>query len=485
MAQFTRNVVTLTLVLGTAWLGTFIGQAFTSHTVRWVLTAYAAPDAATGKPVKNQERYQNLELFQKVLHFVEANYVEDVKNTDLIQGAIKGMLSNLDPHSSFLPPDVFRDMKVDTSGQFGGLGIEIGLRDGVLTIISPIDETPAWRAGLKPGDRIVKIDGTSTKGLSLVEAVNKMRGKKGTKVKVSLYRAGWEKVKDVDITREIIKIRAVPKQEMIESGFGYVRLATFNENAADDVKKAIEKLDKQDKLKGLVLDMRMNPGGLLDQAVEVVSLFLDDGVVVSTIGRNKDQKEVKHARKGNARKDLAVAVLVNSSSASAAEIVAGALQDHKRAIVMGQPTFGKGSVQTVIELGQDMGLKLTIARYYTPSGKSIQEKGVTPDIMLENYDPELLDKAKLQRDALREKDLPGHMANEDGEKGEFSVEELEGLKKDTKKEAKKDEGDELSPNKLEPKKDYQVREAVNYLKSFEVFKKISKGPKTPELHAAR
>jgi carboxyl-terminal processing protease len=333
----------------------------------------------------------------------------------------------------------------------------------------------------------VKINSESTKGMTLVEAVSKMRGKKGTPVVLTIFREGFEQIKDISITRDIIKIQSV-KNEVLEPRFGYVRLSSFNENAAADVKKAIEKMEtKGEKLRGLVFDLRMNPGGLLDQAVEVSSLFIDEGVIVSTIGRNKDQKEVKYARKGNARKDFPVAILVNSSSASAAEIVAGALQDHKRAIIMGQPTFGKGSVQTVIELGQDLGLKLTIARYYTPSGRSIQEKGVNPDIVLDEYDPKLLAEARRKTEAFREKDLKGHMVNneEDStssskEKGEFKKEELEtlGKKKDGRdskdsKDAKAKEEDEMAPMKFNPKEDYQVREALNYLKSYEIFKKLT------------
>ncbi len=430
--------------------------------------------AAVGQMPAN-ERYENLELFQKVLQFVETNYVDQVKNKDLMHGAIKGMLETLDPHSNFLPPDVFKDMKVDTSGKFGGLGIEIGMKDNVLTVIAPIEDTPAWKAGLKPNDRIIKINGESTKGMTLVEAVSKMRGKKGTEVKLTIYREGFEKPKDVAVNRDIIKVQSV-KSEQIEPKYGYVRLASFNENAASDVKKAIERLEKSGKLAGLVFDLRTNPGGLLDQAVEVASLFIDEGVVVSTIGRNKDQKEVKYAKKGMAYKNLPVAVLVNSSSASAAEIVAGALQDHHRAIVMGAPTFGKGSVQTVVELGQDMGLKLTIARYYTPSGRSIQEKGVQPDVILEDLDPKVLADARRKGEAFREKDLKGHMANPDGEDAkDFKREELEllGKKKDKgDKTEKKLDDDEMSPLRFNPKEDYQVREAINYLKAFDVFKKI-------------
>jgi len=488
MIQFTRKVALLGLVFGVSSLGIVVGQNLSKQIV--LATAQAAPalkaPAGFGANLdtsSKQQRLENLELFQKVLHFVENNYVDDkVKHKDLVYGAIKGMLETLDPHSSFLPPDVFKDMKIDTSGKFGGLGIEIGMKDNILTVIAPIDDTPAWRAGLKPNDRIVKINSESTKGMTLVEAVAKMRGKKGTDVTLAIYRDGFEKFKDVTITRDIIKIQAV-KSEELEPEFGYVRLASFNENAASDMKKAIEKLQSKKKLRGLVLDLRTNPGGLLDQAVEVSSLFIDEGVVVSTIGRNPDQKEVKYARKGNAYKDFPVAVLVNSSSASAAEIVAGALQDHHRAIIMGQPTFGKGSVQTVVELGPELGLKLTIARYYTPSGRSIQEKGVHPDILLDDFDPKLLADAKRKTEYFREKDLKGHMVNTDEEAKEFKREELDAVMKGPVKEKKKSdvsdkapdkakEEDEMAPMKFNPKEDYQVKEAVNYLKSYDIMKKL-------------
>ena len=473
MIQFTKKISIFAFILTTSWLGIVVGQNLTVQVVN--ATAHAAPTVGT-----QQERYENLEIFQKVLHFVEANYVDEVKNKDLMYGAIKGMLETLDPHSNFLPPDVFKDMKIETSGKFGGLGIEIGMKDNVLTVVAPIEDTPAWKAGLKPNDRIVKINNESTKGMTLVEAVSKMRGKPKTNVTLTIYRDGFEAIKDVKIERDIIKIQSV-KSEELEPKYGYVRLTNFNESAAQDVKKAIDKLEKKgQKLKGLVFDMRMNPGGLLDQAVDVSSLFIDEGVVVSTIGRNRDQKEVKYARKGMARKDFPVAILVNSSTASAAEIVAGALQDHHRAIIMGQTTFGKGSVQTVIELGPDMGLKLTIARYYTPSGRSIQEKGVVPDIMLDDFDSKILADARRKQDSIRERDLKGHMVNTDAEEGggqkEYKKEELEALgkKKETKdKDGKSKDDEDMTPKVFNAKEDYQVRQALNYLKSYSVFKKLA------------
>jgi carboxyl-terminal processing protease len=477
MIQFAKKVSIFGFVLMISCFGVGIGQSLTHQTADFQLAkASSAIAASTGQ----QDRYENLELFNKVLHFVEANYVDEVKNKTLIEGAIKGMLETLDPHSNFLPADLYKDMQIDTSGKFGGLGIEIGMKDNILTVLAPIEDTPAWKAGLKPNDRIVKINNESTKGMNLVEAVSKMRGKPHTDVTLAIYRDGFEKIKDIKVTRDIIKIQSV-KSELLEPEFGYVRLTTFNESAAQDVKKAIESMSKKGKLRGLVFDLRTNPGGLLDQAVEVTSLFIDEGVVVSTIGRNRDQKDVKYAHKGSAFKDFPVAILVNSSTASAAEIVAGALQDHHRAIIMGQPTFGKGSVQTVIPLPPDMGLKLTIARYYTPSGRSIQEKGVHPDIILEEFDPKLLQQAKIKMDSFRERDLKGHMVNTDEEAGgpkEFKKEELEALSKDGKKKDKGDhssskDDDDMIPVKANPKEDYQVKQALTSLKSYEVFKKIS------------
>jgi carboxyl-terminal processing protease len=500
MTKIAKKASLLGLVLSVSWLGISVGQGLTHQ----IFTISVAQAASSSSPLSSKEaaakdandRYENLELFQKVLHFVETNYVDDkIKTKDLVYGALKGMMETLDPHSNFLPPDVWKDMKIDTSGKFGGLGIEIGMKDNILTIISPIEDTPAWKAGLKPNDRIVKINKESTKGMSLVEAVNKMRGKKGSNVTLSVYRNGWDKIKEVVVTRAIIKIQSV-KSEELEPGFGYVRLTSFNESAAADVKKAIDHLQKKHKLKGLVFDLRMNPGGLLDQAVDVSSLFIDEGVVVSTIPRNKDQKEVKYARKGMAYKDFPVVILVNSSTASAAEIVSGALQDHHRAVIMGQPTFGKGSVQTVVELGSDVGLKLTIARYYTPSGRSIQDRGVQPDILLDDYDPKLLADAKRKGEVFREVDLKGHMLNPDGEetakaeKSEFKKEELDALSKSSKKgKGSKDDDksaadDDLTPMKFNAKEDYQVREAVNYLKGFEVFKKIGMPETSPDKASA-
>ncbi|MBS1957901.1 MAG: S41 family peptidase [Bdellovibrionales bacterium] len=436
---------------------------------------FAAEKAADKTEVVTGDRYKNLELFQKVLQFVEKNYVDPVKNDALIYGAIKGMLDTLDPHSNFLNAEVYRDMKIDTSGKFGGVGIEVAIKDDVLTVLAPMEDSPAWKAGIKPGDRIVKINGMSTRGFTLAEAVQAMRGKDGSSVVMTMYRKGWSAFKNFTLKRQTIKVKTV-KSEDLGDGFGYVRLASFNENAAKDVKAAIDKMEKKSKLKGLVFDLRMNPGGLLDQAVDVASLFIDEGVVVSTIGRDPTQKEVRMAKKGNARKDLPLVVLVNSSTASAAEIVAAALQDHHRAMILGDATFGKGSVQTIIDLGQDMGLKLTIARYYTPNGASIQEKGVIPDIYLDEYDNKLLDKARIKRDSTRERDLRGHLINtQAANKDSFEVQEFkDGVKKGAVEHGMSDDDDsgDMMPIQFNPKEDYQTQQALRYLKSFEVFKKL-------------
>jgi carboxyl-terminal processing protease len=306
-----------------------------------------------------------------------------------------------------------------------------------------------------------------------------MRGKNGSVVNLTIYRKGWSSFRTLPLKRQEIKIRSV-RSELIEPGFGYVRLSSFNENAAKDVKNAIDQLEKKEKLRGLIFDLRMNPGGLLDQAVDVASLFIDEGVVVSTIGRDPEQKEIRNARKGMAKKDLPLVVLVNSSTASAAEIVAAALQDHHRAMVIGDTTFGKGSVQTIIDLGSEMGLKLTIARYFTPNGVSIQEKGVVPDIFLDEYDPKLLAQARIKKDATRERDLKGHLVNPSGGKNgdEFSIQEMKeqnkGRGKEKKESGMSDDEDtsDLSPIKFNPKEDYQTQQSLRYLKSFEVFKKI-------------
>lgn len=326
--------------------------------------------------------YRELKLFRSVMEIVQKNYVKDVSDQKLIQGAIEGMLQSLDPHSSYLPEDMFKELQVETRGEFGGLGIEITLEKGVLTIVSPIEDTPAFKAGLKPGDKIIKINGESTKNITLLKAVKKMRGPKGTKVTVTILREGSRKVKDYTIVRDIIHVRSVKKQTL-EAGYPYVRLVSFQESTDTDLKNAINSLSDEHPIKGLILDLRNNPGGLLDQAVKVANLFIDKGLIVYTDGRVKDQRMEFRATRSGKHYGFKMAVLINQGSASASEIVAGALQDHERAGIFGAKSFGKASVQTIIPLENGSGLRLTTAYYYTPNGRHIQEKGILPDVNLE------------------------------------------------------------------------------------------------------
>ncbi len=327
--------------------------------------------------------YKALDLFSKVLFIVEKDYVEPVNGQDLVYGAIKGMLGTLDPYTVFLSPDVYKELKVDTIGKFGGVGIEITLQDGILTVVSPIEGTPAARAGIKPGDKILKIAGTLTKGMNLADAVRKMRGDKDSKVTLTLWRQGVTKPIEVTLVREVIKIKSV-KLEMLANRVAYLRIAGFQENTMDDLTKALKDLEaREGGLKGMIIDMRNNPGGLLDQSVEASDLFLTGGVIVSTRGRTT-KPEVRNADPKEELASVPIVVLVNKGSASASEIMAGALQDNKRAKVLGAQSFGKGTVQTVIDLGEGTGLKLTVAKYYLPSGRAIEGKGITPDFVLES-----------------------------------------------------------------------------------------------------
>ena len=327
--------------------------------------------------------YENLRLFTEVLSIVQSQYVDEVPAKDVIYNAIKGTLRGLDPHSSFLDPEMYREMQVETSGSFGGLGIEITLRDDILTVVAPIEGTPAYRAGVQPGDRIVKIEGISTKDMQLTDAVKRMRGKPGSKIIISIVREGWVEPKDFDIIREQIRVQSVKTQEL-ETGIEYIRLRQFQEQTAQDLETVLDKYSKGAKIQGLVLDLRNNPGGLLTSAVEVTEKFLDAGrLVVYTEGRVRNQNMRFQANARRVYTDFPVVVLVNQGSASASEIVAGALQDWGRAIVIGTQSFGKGSVQTIIPLSDGSGLRLTTAKYFTPKGRSIHGKGITPDIIVE------------------------------------------------------------------------------------------------------
>lgn len=430
------------------------------------LTAIGVFSIATQRVGIAGSKYEELATFNNVLSIVEKNYVEPVDNKKLIQGAIKGMLSSLDPHSNFLDADTFKEMQVETKGAFGGLGIEITVRDGYITVVSPIAGTPAYRVGIQSGDKIVKIEGKSTKNLNLVEAVRLMRGPKGTKITISIFREGMTRPEDYTIVRDVIKIKSI-RARLLEEGYGYVRVASFQERTEQDLSKALSDFREDGALSGLVLDLRNNPGGLLDQAVKVSNLFLDGGLIVYTDGRVESQKMRFEATKGSKDVDYPMVVLVNGGSASASEIVAGALQDHKRALILGTKTFGKGSVQTIIPLDGGSGLRLTTAHYYTPSGHSIQAKGITPDIIVrpddyksreETKDPEFF--------ILREENLEGHLKNPDDD-------ETESEKKEEEKEAAP-RGSPLDPRAVygDPETDIQLGRALELLKSWQVFEAL-------------
>jgi carboxyl-terminal processing protease len=338
--------------------------------------------SVASKGTESSATYEQLRLFTEVLSIVQNQYVDEVPPKDLIYNAIKGTLRGLDPHSSFLDPESYKEMQVETSGSFGGLGIEITLKDDILTVVSPIEGTPAYRAGLLTGDRIIKIDGLSTKDMQLPDAVKRMRGKPGTKVTITIVREGLTEPKDIDITREQIRVHSVRTQEL-GNGIEYLKLRQFQEQSSHDLEAALDKFAK-DGMKGLVLDLRNNPGGLLTSAVEVSEKFIEDGkLVVYTEGRvrNQNMRFSAHAKKPIT--NLPMVILVNQGSASASEIVAGALQDYGRAMIVGTQTFGKGSVQTIIPLSDGSGLRLTTAKYFTPKGRSIHGKGITPDIVVE------------------------------------------------------------------------------------------------------
>jgi carboxyl-terminal processing protease len=338
---------------------------------------------SASKGVDRTATYEQLKLFTDVLSIIQNQYVDETEPREVIYGAVRGMLRALDPHSSFMDPESYREMQVETSGSFGGLGIEITIRDDQLTVVAPIEGTPAWRAGIQPGDRILKIEGLVTKDMSLPDAVKKMRGPKGTKVTVTIGREGTREPFDVTLTREVIQVQSIKSQEL-EPGIGYVRIRQFQERTAPDLVAAVEKFDKGGNLAGLIVDVRNNPGGLLSAAVEVSEEFLGDGkLIVYTEGRvrNQNMRFTAHAKR--AIKTVPMVVLVNGGSASASEIVAGALQDYKRGTVIGTQTFGKGSVQTIIPLADGSGLRLTTARYFTPKGRSIHGKGITPDIVID------------------------------------------------------------------------------------------------------
>jgi len=404
--------------------------------------------------------YENIEIFTEVLRQIEKNYVEPQDPQKLIYGAIKGMVQSLDPHSSFLTKEEHQELLIETKGSFTGVGIEITVRDNVLTVVSPIEGTPAYEAGIQAGDQIIGIDDKPTNDMTLTDAVKNIRGPKGTKVKLTVRREGAEKPLEFSITRDVIPLKSV-RSHLLSPDIGYVRISSFQSKTDEDLASALEKIEDGRALKGLILDVRNNPGGLLTQAIKVSDLFLDSGLIVSTKGRNDSQDMEVPANKNEDPRNYPIIVLVNGGSASAAEIVAGALQDNKRALVLGTKTFGKGSVQTILPLSDGSGLRLTTAKYYTPSGKSIQLSGITPDIKVEFVPP--VDKPeKGESRFLREEDLKGHMPNEIGEEP------------DKKKRGGDTEEEERVKIVLE--KDNQVRHALQLLQTWNIFSQIKTVP---------
>ncbi|MBN1664984.1 MAG: S41 family peptidase [Deltaproteobacteria bacterium] len=393
--------------------------------------------------------YQEIKTFNEVLNVVERHYVEKVDPQTLIQGAIDGMMKSLDPHSAFMTADVYQELEVDTKGSFGGIGTEITILKDVLTVVAPIEDTPAFHAGIKAGDQIIRIDGKSTKDINIIEAVKKLRGPKDTKVTLTIMRENAAKPLEFTITRTIINIRSV-RSKVYDDHIGYIRVSSFQERTGDDLKNAVIDMNAKAKpLKGLILDLRNNPGGLLTQAVEVSDAFMTSGLIVSTKGRQKSSETKFSARDDGYEPACPIIVLVNEGTASASEIVSGALQDNRRGIVLGAKTFGKGSVQTVIPLEDGTALKLTTAKYYTPRGRSIQAEGIVPDIVIKQAN-NAIDK-DTPGQVIREKDLEGHI----------------------KKEQTKEREDQPKKELDDLQSDNQLKSAIDILKSWEIFKKVS------------
>lgn len=436
-------------------------------------------------PAENKETLRLLSLFGDIFERVREDYVEKVPDEKLIESAIDGMLTSLDPHSSFLNKKAFEEMQVQTKGEFGGLGMEVTLESGIIKVVSPIDETPAAKAGIQPGDLVSHIDDEPVMGLALNEAVEKLRGRVGSKVKLTVLRKGLKEPFDLTLTRASIKIQAI--RTKLFDDIAYLRINSFAESADKGMRQEFENIKKQAKekgLKGIVLDLRNNPGGLLDQAISVTSAFLNQGEIVSTRGRLPESTKRYNASGGDMTGGLPIVVLINGGSASASEIVAGALQDHKRAIVMGTKSFGKGSVQTVIPLPQGSAMRLTTSRYYTPSGNSIQAKGITPDIIVEPAKIEFIKPGKSEGEAK----LRGHLANPEKPEEDKS-EKGTNDRRETKPETRNSEDDEEMKEKLDkikdPKKqkeesakalydqDYQLARAIDLLRAINVFEKTS------------
>ncbi len=427
-----------------------------SWLVFWMIVGLLPLPGLLAKETSVEEKglpLKELRIFAEIFGRVQQDYVEPVTDRELLDHAIRGMLEGLDPHSAFLDETHFKELQEGTSGEFGGLGIEVGMENGFIKVISPIDDTPAQKAGIKAGDLIIRLDEKPVKDMSLSDAIKIMRGKPGTSITLTVQREGEHKPLVFEIVRAVIKQASV-KSRMLAPGFGYVRLTQFQAPTAEDMLAAIRKLEKENgaPLKGMVLDLRNNPGGVLQGAVAVSDAFLEDGLVVYTQGRAESSALKFHARPGDVLNGAPLVVLVNEGSASASEIVAGALQDHKRAVIMGRTTFGKGSVQTIIPISSKIAIKLTTARYYTPNGRSIQAEGIQPDIELSKVKLKELKKSLLQ---VKEADLADHLANPNGN--------------DKARKGQKPKGEKKKKKLLE--EDYELNEALNLLKGIAIFTK--------------
>ena len=462
-----------------------------------ILTMFIRPftfanSAEPPTQVVKKSRYEKLELFNKILYLIESQYYREIDIEKLIEGALNGMMNTLDPHSAFLDKEIFAKMQEETSGEFGGLGIEVTQKDGILVIITPIEDSPAYKAGIKPGDRIVEINHESMIGVSLEQAIEHLRGKTKTKIILGIAREGIDGVKNFEITREIVYLKPV-KYELLKDNYAYIRLTQFQKRSAEYIADAIVKMKSQisnkQGLKGIILDFRSNPGGLLDEAVDVSSIFLKDGIVVSTEGRDPKNKEIRYVKKtGHKELDVPMIVLINGSTASASEIVAGALQDARRAIIMGTQSFGKGSVQSVAKIDDQMGVKLTIAQYMTPSGRKIQAIGIKPDVVIDEVETDFVENNRKESTFIREKDLKNHLTatietseeiklREEIERKE-QIERTEHYRQVREKKKKGKiikevvENDDADEKKIKPKDDYQVGQAINYLKNIGLIKSL-------------
>jgi len=440
------------LLLSGIWISFSAQPAFAQDDKR------TAGDMPSKGVTDTSETYRQLNLFGDVFERVRAQYVEDVEDKKLVETAINGMLMALDPHSSYMNNDEFDEMQVQTRGEFGGLGIEVTMDSGLVKVVSPIDDTPAYRAGVKAGDYITHLDDAPIMGLSLGEAVDKMRGKVGTTIKLTIRREDTPEPIDLTLTRDVIKISAV-KHEVMKNDIGYIRITQFNQNTDSGLKKAVASIKKTagDKLVGYVIDLRNNPGGLLDQAIAVSDEFLEKGEIVSTRGRHEEDTKRDNATPGDITDGLPIVVLINGGSASASEIVSGALQDHNRAILLGTKSFGKGSVQTVMPLPGHGAMRLTTARYFTPSGRSIQSKGIEPDILVEQAKVE-----KLGGRHVKESDLPGALSNPDNKKKDG---------KDKNKEKPKDKSEAEKAKEAAREQDYQLMRALDLIRGLSMYQK--------------